>query len=100
VQTIVQIATRSKSPLKAMPFLSDIYHKRKTVAEIDRIADDADLYYKNLVRLKLTNENLGGDSYTDELRFRGLKYVRTMNDLHDEKDAVRFRCIDGFKPEE
>ncbi len=100
VQTIVQIATRSKSPLKAMPFLSDIYHKRKTVAEIDRIADDPDLYYKNLVRLKLANENLGGDSYTDELRFRGLKYVRTMNDLHDEKDAVRFRCIDGFKPEE
>ncbi len=100
VQTIVQIATRSRSPLKAMPFLCDVYHKIKTVAEIDQIADDADLYYKNLVRLKLTNENLGGDSYTDELRFRGLKYVRTMNDLHNEKDAVRFRCIDGFKPEE
>ncbi len=100
VQTIVQIATRSKAPLRAMPFLSDIYHKRKTVAEIDQIAGNPDLYYKNLVRLKLANESLGGDSYTDELRFRGLKYVRTMNDLHDEKDAVRFRCIEGFKPEE
>ncbi len=100
VQTIVTIATQSKSPLRAMPFLSDIHNKRKTVAEIDKIANDPDLYYKNLVRLKLENESLGGDSYTDELRFRGLKYVRTMNDLHDEKDPVRFKCIEGFSPEE
>jgi len=100
VQTIVQIATQSKAPLKAMPFLSDIYKKRKTVAEIDHIAADPDLYYKNLVRLKLENESLGGDTYTDELRFRGLKYVRTMNDLHEAADPVRFRCIDGFTPEE
>jgi ribosomal protein L19E len=100
VQTIVQIATQSKAPLKAMPFLSDIYKKRHTIAEIDHIAATPDLYYKNLVRLKLENESLGGDTYTDELRFRGLKYVRTMNDLHDEKDPVRFKCIEGFKPEE
>jgi len=100
VQTIVQIATRSKAPLKAMPFLSDIYKNRKTIAEIDHIAETPDLYYKNLVRLKLGNETLGGDTYTDELRFRGLKYVRTMNDLHEAADPVRFRCIDGFAPEE
>lgn len=99
VQTIVQIAQQSKVPLKAMPFLNDIYTKKKTIAEIDAIAANQDLYFQNLVRLKVENVELGGDTYTDELKYRGLKYVREMNDLHEEKDPVRFKCIDGFAPE-
>lgn len=100
VQTIVRIAQESKSPLKAMPFLNDIYTKKYTIAEIDKITSDPDLFYKNLVRLKLENVSLGGNTYTDELQYRGLKYVREMNDLHEEKDPVRFKCIEGFSPED
>jgi hypothetical protein len=100
VQTIVQIAEKSRAPLLAMPFLSDIYNKRKTIAEVDAITSNDDLFYKNLVRLKLSGENMAGDTYSDELQYRGLKYVRTMNDLHESKDDVRFKCIDGFTPEE
>lgn len=99
VQTIVRIANQSKSPLRAMPFLNDIYTKKKTIEEIDKITADEDLFYKNLVRLKLENVELGGDTYTSELQYRGRKYVRDMNDLHDEKPAVRFRGINGMPPE-
>jgi hypothetical protein len=99
VQTIVRIANESKAPLKAMPFLSDIHNDRKTIPEIDKITADPDLFFENLVRLKIQKEELAGNTYTDELRYRGLKYVREMNDLHEEKDPVRFRCIDGFAPE-
>lgn len=99
VQTIVRIASESNSPLKAMPFLSDIHNKRKTIAEIDKIAANPDDFYQNLVRLKLQNETLGGSTYTDELKYRGLKYVREMNDLHESQDPVRFKCIDNFSPE-
>lgn len=100
VQTIVQIAEKSRSPLLAMPFLSDIYNKRKTIAEVDAITANDDQFFKNLVRLKLSGETLAGDTYSDELQYRGLKYVRTMNDLHESQDAVRFKCIEGFSPEE
>lgn len=99
VQTIVRIANLSKSPLKAMPFLNDIYQGKMTVAEVDKITENEDLFYQNLVRLKLENVQLGGDTYTDELAYRGLKYVREMNDLHEAKDLVRFKCIDGLSPE-
>ena len=99
VQTIVKIANTSKSPLKAMPFLNDIYTGNKTVAQVDAITADDDLFYQNLVRLKLENVQLGGDTYTDELAYRGLKYVRDMNDLHEEKDPIRFKGIDGLSPE-
>ena len=100
VQAIVRITQDSKSPLKAMPFLSDIHSGRKTVAEIDRITSNQDLFYKNLVRLKLENEKVGSVTYSNELQYLGLKYVRDMNDLHNEKDPIRFKGIEGFTPEE
>lgn len=100
VQTIVRISKESASPLKAMAFLSDVYHRRKTIAEIDQITANPDLFYKQLVRLKLENEKLGSSTLSSELQVRALKYVRDMNDLHDDPDAVRFRGIDGFTPEE
>lgn len=99
VQTIVRIAQQSKSPLRAMPFLNDIYTGKKTIAQIDQITADEDLFYQNLVRLKLENVSLGGDTYTSELKYRGKRYVREMNDLHESPDKVRFKCINGFPPE-
>ncbi len=99
VQTIVRISQQSKSPLKAMPFLSDIYNNRKTIEEVDKITSNQDLFYQELVKLNIQNDELGGDAYIDELKYRGLKYVREMNDLHESPDAVRFKCIEGFSPE-
>ncbi len=99
-QTIVQITTKSKAPLKALPFLSDIHGKSKSIAEIDMITSTPDLFYKNLVRLKLSGITLGGESYNQELEFRGIEYVRKINELHESPDAVRFKSIENFSAEE
>ncbi len=99
VQTIVRVSRESNSPLKAMPFLNDIYTGKLTIQEVDKITADPDLFYLNLVRLKIENPTLADDTYTGELQYRGLKYVREMNDLHEEKDPIRFRCIENFPPE-
>jgi len=99
VQAIVKITDQSNVPLKAMPFLTDIYNGRVSIRQVDSIAANEDAYFQNLVRLKLSGDTLGAATYTDELAYRGLKYVRNMNDLHEEKDPVRFKCIDGFSPQ-
>lgn len=96
VQTIVLIADQSKSPLKALPFLSDIYYKRKTIAEVDKIVNDPDLFFKNLVRLKIEGDSMGGKSISSELAYRAMRYVRTINDLHESPAAVRFRIINDL----
>ena len=100
VQTIVRITQESKSALKAMSFLGDIHSKRMSISEIDRITSNEDLYFKNLVRLKRENELMGSNTFSNDLGYRSLKYVRDMNDLHNEKDAIRFKGIEGFSPEE
>lgn len=99
VQAIVKIATRSKSPLKVFPFLNDIYAGRKTIEEVDDLTASPPVYFENLVRLKLGNDSISKKLYTAELQYRALKdFVRPMNDLHEEKDNVRFKCIDSLTP--
>ncbi len=96
VEAIARIANNSKAPPKAFPLLSDVYRGRKTVAEIDTIANHPAVYFQNLVRLMLEDDSIGRKAYLDELEYRALDYVRTMNKLHEEKDDVRFKCIDSL----
>ncbi len=99
VQAIVSIAVTSKAPLKALPFLPDVFYGRKTVEEIDTIAEHPDRYFDNLVRLKLEDDPIGRHIYTEELKYRALTYfVRQLNELHEAKEDVRFRCIDSLPP--
>ncbi len=97
VQAIARIADVSNAPLKALPFLSDIVSGHKTISEIDAITENKDDFYKNLVRLKIQNDTIAENVYTKELAYRGIKnYVREMNELHESKDNIRFKCIDSL----
>ncbi len=100
VQAIVKIADQSKSSVKALPFLADVMYGRKTIAEIDAICNDPDLYFKNLVRLKMGNDSIGKKSYSQELGHRALKYVREMNELHEATDALRFNSLESLSKAE
>ena len=99
VQDIVKIADSSKAPLKALPMLADVYYGRKTITEIDTIAEHPNLYFENLVRLRQNGDSIGSRIYNEELRYRSLTYfVRQMNELHEAKEEVRFKCVDSLQP--
>lgn len=100
VKTIVRISKESKAPLKAKTFLNDIHNQKLTIAEVDKITSDQDLFFKNLVRLRIENESIGNSSINSELEYRALRdYVRIMDELHDKTEAVRFKCIESLSPE-
>jgi hypothetical protein len=97
VQCIVKIAAHSKAPQKALPFLADLYYRRKTVDDIDTMVAQPDLCFEELVRLRLSDDTVARRIYMEELNYRALNvYVRPMNKLHEEKDDVRFKCIDSL----
>jgi len=100
VQTIARIASESRTPLRALPFLDDIYNKRKTIAEIDKITSNEKLYYKALVQLKIQNNPIGINAIDNELNYRGLQFVRVVNALHESTNAVRFNSLLDFNAEE
>ena len=101
VQAIVQIGTQSKKPLSALPFFRDVAAGKKTVADIDKIASNEDTYFKALVELRIQSaaEHNAINNPADPFVLQSLNYVRTMNDLHEKPDPVRFRVLDGLAPE-
>lgn len=100
VKTIARISRESKAPLKAKIFLNDIHTGKMTIAEADQITANQDLFFKNLVRLRMENEEVGNTSINSELEYRALKdYVRVMDELHEKPEAVRFKCIESLSPE-
>ncbi|MBU3676781.1 MAG: hypothetical protein FGM54_06340 [Chitinophagaceae bacterium] len=100
VKSIVQIADQAKSPLRALTFLDELNDKSMTLAQVNTITADNGLYYRNLIQ-KRTKAN----SYTKRMLDRestlmALEYVRTMNELHDAQDPVRFKCIEPLNARE
>lgn len=99
VKAIVKISRESKSPLKAKAFLNDIYSGKMTIEEVDKITADQDLFFKNMIRVKLENPT-NISSLEGELEYRALNnYVRVMDELHEKPEAVRFKCIENLSPE-
>lgn len=100
VQTIVQIAGKSASPRKTLAFLGAVHHDSLSIAKADAIAAAPNNYFRQLVQLKLNDEQMGRDVYSDELQHRSMRYIRDINERHDQADASRFRDIENFSPEE
>lgn len=97
VKNIVQIADKSRNTLKVLPFLGAIHRGEKTIAEIDKIANDDVQYLQALVDLIVADEQMGRKDLEREINIRTAKYVREINALHDASDAVRFKSIQGFR---
>jgi hypothetical protein len=97
VQAIVQITAESEAPLRALPFVVDVYKGTLTINEIDSIAALPNACYNRLVELRTTSDAYTRQLITEELEYRTLKnYVRLLNELHDTTDVVRFGCVDSL----
>jgi hypothetical protein len=100
VKTIVAIADQSKTPLKVLPFLEQINSGAKTIAQIDAITVDPKGYYKALVGLKLEGTSVADRAIDNEINFRGLQFVRVVNELHDSPAPIRFKSLQDFGAED
>jgi hypothetical protein len=96
VHCLVNIVALSRAPLKALPFLPDLYHNRFTIRQIDSITLSPIATFENLVRLKLENDSIGRDAYTSNLAERAINYVRKLDELHEQSDNSRFKFVDSL----
>lgn len=100
VKTIVDISTKSKNRTKVLPFLNQINEGEISIAEVDKLALNNDSYFKSLVALKISGKATSAKAIEDEIAYRALDYVRKVNELHEKPDAVRFKSVENFEPEE
>jgi hypothetical protein len=100
VKTIVDIADNAKKPLRAIVYLEDLKNGRKTLAEVNNLTLDNATYYKSLIAQRLLPDNVSKKILDRECKEQALEYVRTMNELHDAQDPVRFKCIEPLTAKE
>ena len=97
VRTIIKIADSAKTPLKAIFFVDELAKGKETIESIDKITENEDDYFKKLIVIRQAN-------YTSELRKMydkelvhvASKYVTSMNELHEQTDAIRFKSVDNL----
>lgn len=101
VKTIVGLAEKTSNSLKALPFINDIFLGKMSYADANvAISSDA-AYYKQLVRTKIYNPEIGAEVVSRELKLEALKtYVRVVNELHDSPAPVRFKVTDDLNARE
>lgn len=109
VKTVSQMASRTKSGQWYFPFLDNILKGKMTMADIDAVRDDEIKYYKLLVKTHIDyveraiekDTAIEYESLTDRLEDKAKSiFVNTINALHNETAAVRFRIIQSLNAQE
>ncbi|ATL47076.1 hypothetical protein COR50_07690 [Chitinophaga caeni] len=107
VQQIVQIG-RSSQSTKILPFIDLLLDGSTTISELEKEVADDDHYYKLMVKslIELNKKKAAGQQLlgikpmNENLKAKSLKYIRNVNDLHEEGANVRFAIVKNFTPEE
>jgi hypothetical protein len=108
IKTVSKMATTSGGTLY-FPFLDNILAGKQSFEEIDAVKGDDLKYYRLLVKTRLdyTNRIMDGEQINElaSLDFMLGKrakdvFIKTINGLHEEPDAVRFRILHQLTPQE
>ncbi len=104
VKIIYKIATTSntKNVFKNYLFYDKIADGTMSIQEADKISNDPDHYFENLVKYRMENAYLSNvKTILASIKVEALqRFVRKINELHDEPASVRFKSIRGLSPEE
>jgi len=108
VKAVVRMS-KSKSGQQYFPFLDNVVKGKISFEEIDVAESDSIQYYKLLVKTQLDymDRLLNRDTaiafkeLTAKLEKKAKDvFVTTINGLHNETDAIRFRCIQPLSAQE
>jgi hypothetical protein len=107
VQQIVRIGESSQST-KILPFIDELIAGTTTIEKLEKEVANDDTYYKQMVKatISLQNRKINGENpiglkaMNENMHAKSLRYIREVNDLHEETAPVRFRILKDFTPEE
>jgi hypothetical protein len=110
VHTIAKMAV-SRSGQLYFPFIDLLVHHKISFEDIDKVKDDNLEYYRLLVKTRIDfagrmlapqkDTPMEMQSLTRMMANKAKEaFVREINGLHDQPDAVRFKCLDPLGPQE
>ena len=96
IKILLRINSRIGKKSNAFVLIDDIVKGKLTIKQADSIAVSGKSYLTALMKIRKQRRPLGAYSVDKELEVQALKFVRKINDLHNEQDAVRYKAVDAF----
>ena len=100
VRLILEIKDKYTRKSNAYTLIDDIVLGNLTMQQADAIGGDPVKFLKTMLRIRARKTPLGEHSLERDLEIYSLKFVRVLNDLHNESDKVRFASVEKFSAEE
>ncbi|HLP51936.1 MAG TPA: hypothetical protein VK154_13700 [Chitinophagales bacterium] len=100
VKVILRIKDKYSRKSNAFTLIDDIVHGYTTIEKADATGNNPQKYLRAMLTIRARKNPLAARSLEDELQIYALKFVRVINDLHNEKDEVRFASIEDFSAQE
>ena len=100
VKIILEIKDKYSRKSNAFTLVDDIVSGKLTMEKADAIGKNPQKYLRDMMNIRAKKNPLGAHSLEDELNIYALKFVRVVNDLHNEKDEVRFASVEDFSAQE
>jgi hypothetical protein len=100
VKTLLEIKNKFSRKSNAFALLDGIICGNYSMEKADALGSSPQKYLRALLKIRAKNNPLAVRSLEDELEIYSLKFVRVLNDLHNEKEEKRFASIEDFSPEE
>ncbi|HEY0608628.1 MAG TPA: hypothetical protein VGD35_03205 [Chitinophaga sp.] len=107
VQLIVKIGGSGQST-RILPFIDELIDGTMSVDSLENIVGSDYPYFKQMVKTSIVLQQkksngqnpLGLKAMMENMQARSLRYIREVNDLHEEPNNVRFAVVKNFSPEE
>ncbi len=100
VRLILSIKEKLSRKTNAFVLLDDIVNGNLSLEEADEVSSSHISFLRAMLKIRAKKNPLAVHSLEQELEIYSLKFVRVLNDLHNEKDEVRFASVEDFSPEE
>jgi hypothetical protein len=100
VKTILHIKDKFSRKSNAFTLLDDIVNGKLSIDKADAIGKNPQQYLRAMLKIRAKKNPLALNSLEDELNIYALKFVRVLNDLHNDKDEIRFASIEDFSAQE
>jgi hypothetical protein len=100
VKIILKITDDIGKKSNAYVLLDNIVKGKMTIRQADAIGANPKTFFIALNNIRKQRNPIGVYSLEKAIQIQALKVVRLINDLHNEKAAIRFACVDTYKPDE
>ncbi len=100
VQQILKITQTLGKRTPSYVLMDPIVKGEMTLASADFTTQKPVDFLKKMIQIRMQKDPIGEYSLEKELEIQSLKFVRNLNELHNEPDSKRFASIDNFTPEQ